>query len=199
MKWMRSLKYHRSAVSIIMPAGAGYLGLLRAVKDLPVSERFRTAVYSKLFGKKILHQVKRQFPAKRRLWLCHEKRLLKLVRMGLRPLIVIAYEADGGIDSISRARDLRRQLRAVTVSDHIGAPAFRQPERQLLIAGFPRQCKTSLCLLHDKSSPSKLSSVQYSLPAMVHFIDVFLNYIKTAALIPVRVRQKLCIFNHLRI
>lgn len=52
MKWMRFLKYHGSAVFIITPAGAGYLRLLRAVKDLPVSERFRAVVYSKLFGKK---------------------------------------------------------------------------------------------------------------------------------------------------
>ena len=126
----------------ITPLRIGQKRVRRTVVYLPVFARLGALVDLELPGEEFLHQRDRERTAAHRgHGRGHQECLLKFIAVCLRPLIVVADDADRGVDAVSGVQDLLRELRAVAVPDHVGAPFFRQFQRQVFIAGFARQRK----------------------------------------------------------
>ena len=122
-------------------------GIARAVVHLPVFEGFRRIIELELLGEVAVHR-----PDDEGLPLGHHRIGAQeglLLRIGMRrgKVIVLADDADGGIDAVARLHDLRGQLGAVAVTDHIRAPFLRQLQCQLLISGLTGEGEAALTVL----------------------------------------------------
>ena len=142
------------AVSVA-PLLAGHLRAAGAVVHLVVSQRVGAVVEDELLVKVAVHQSDGQRVALGSHRVGDEEGLLLGVGMGRGELVVLADDADGGINAVARIGDLAGELGAVAVADHVRAPLLRQLQRQLLIARLARQGKAALavfCLAHGSHS-----------------------------------------------
>ncbi|MNC62940.1 hypothetical protein D3C75_1130220 [compost metagenome] len=112
--------------AVIRPLGAGQLKPGSAVENLPISYGFRGFVHGELLGEEILHQRNGEAVGLGHYRLGHKEGLLELVRVLLRPVIVIADNTNGGINIITGVQDFVGQSGSVAVPDHIGPPFFSQ-------------------------------------------------------------------------
>ncbi|MNN70228.1 hypothetical protein D3C81_1860670 [compost metagenome] len=112
--------------AVIRPLGARQLKPGSAVENLPISYGFRGFVHGELLGEEILHQRDRQAVCFSHHRLGHQEGLLELVRVLLRPVIVVTDNTDGGINIVASVQNFIGQGGAVTVADDIGSPLFRQ-------------------------------------------------------------------------
>ena len=143
----------------IGPLPAGHLRAAGAVVDLIVGQRVGAIVEDELLVEVAVHQTDGEGVALGGHRVGDEEGLLLGVGMGRGELVVLADDADGGINAVARVGDLARELGAVAVADHVRAPLLRQLQRQLLIARLARQGKAALavfCLAHGSHSLHKL-------------------------------------------
>ena len=124
MEWHRRFYGYRTVSLTVLPL-IGIQFLVRcSVVNFPVPECLRRIVDLELLRKKAFHQI-----YGKRLSLCHRRRrtekcLLKLVPVLICPLIVVAYDADSGVDAVPRMYNLVGQNRSVAVPDYVRAPFF---------------------------------------------------------------------------
>ena len=130
----------------IRPAVSLHLAFRSAVVHLPEGQGVGAVIELELFVKIAVHGADDQ-----RIPLGHHGRGAKkglLLRVGMlgREGIVLADNANGGIDAVPRLHNLVRQACAVAVADHIRTPLFRKLQGQLLIAGLSGKGKAALAV-----------------------------------------------------
>ena len=130
---------HRNGFPVPLPLFPRHRAVRRPVIDLPVFHGVRTVVNVELFLKIALQRLDPDSIPLRDRRVGAEKCLLLRVGMGLRELVVLADDADRGVNPVSGCRNFRRELGAVAVADDVGAPFFRQLQGQLFIACFARK------------------------------------------------------------
>ena len=72
--------------------------------------------------------------------------LLLRVGVGRGKRVVLADDANGGIDAVPRLHDFIGQVGAVAVADHVRAPFFRKLQGQFFIARFAGKGKITLLI-----------------------------------------------------
>ena len=126
------------------PVLPGHLPPRRPVPDLPVPQGLLRIVQLELLLKIALQGPDLGLPAPGNNLPGKQEGLLLRLGMLQREFVVFPDDADGGIDAVSRLRDLGAQLCAVAVPDHVRAPSFRHFQGQLLITGLAGQREISL-------------------------------------------------------
>ena len=130
---------HRHGFSVPLPLFPRHRAVRRPVIDLPVFHGVRTVVDGELFLKIALQRLNPHGIPFRHRRVGAEERLLLRVGMGLRELVVLADDADRGVNPVAGCRNFGRELGAVAVADDVGAPFFRKFQGQLFIARFARK------------------------------------------------------------
>ena len=158
-----------SAFRVVAPAFRGQKLIRGAVIHLPVGSGVFAVVHPELLFKKAVHQTDGKRAVGRRLRSRHQEALLQLVLIFLRPFIVVADDADGGIDSIARIQDLVGKDGSIAVTDYVRPPFLCHFQGQLFISGFSRQGKTTFFLFftHINLSPcrQRAASAIYNAPS----------------------------------
>ena len=115
---------HGSLCFVVAPFLVLNLRIGGSVINLPIFESSILVINSKLFCKKAVHQTDGHLCAL--CYLCRrtEKGLLQFICIFLCPLVVVANDADGGINTITCMYDFIGQHSSVTVTDDICSPFF---------------------------------------------------------------------------
>ena len=113
---------HAAAGAVVNPSVPLHFSVRGAVVDLPVFHGPPAVIHCELLPKEAVHQANGHL-----IPFCHrcrgaQERLLQLVPVRSGPLIVVADDADGGINTMSRMDDLIRKSCPIAVPDHIGSP-----------------------------------------------------------------------------
>ena len=130
----------------IGPLPAGHLRIAGAVIHLIIGQGVGAIVELELLVEVAVHQADGEGVALGGHRIGDEEGLLLGVGMGLGKLVMLADDADGGINAVARVGNLTGELGAVAVADHVRAPLLRQLQRQLLIARLARQGKAALAV-----------------------------------------------------
>ena len=138
---------HRHRTLRVRPAVPRHLVVRSAVVHLPEGQGVGAVVELELLVKIAIHGMNHQ-----RVPLGHHRRGAKeglLLRVGMLrgKGVVLADNADGGVNAIAGFHNFIRQAGAVAVADHIRAPFFRKLQGQLLIASLSGKGKTALAVL----------------------------------------------------
>ena len=138
------LNGHGAIARIVTPRILGERRIFRPVVYLPVFHGLPAVVDFELLFKKTFHQGNGQFSPFCGLRRCHQEALLQLIHIFGCPFVVVANQADGGINPVACVQDLIGKLRAVAVTDDVGSPLFRKLQCELFISRFPGKCEPSL-------------------------------------------------------
>ena len=101
----------------------------RAVDDLPPTADVVAGIGHEQLGGEVVHQLNRKRPLPGHAEAGHDVALLHLVRIRLRPGVVLSGGVIGRVNLGVHGLELGREVRAVTVTDGVRAPAREQFER----------------------------------------------------------------------
>ena len=144
---------HRALLRAVGPAFRREQPVFRAVIHLPVGHGVPVAVDAELLGEKVLHEPDGERVPARRHGLRHQKGLLQRVRMGGRPLVVVADQAHGGIDAVACVENFIGKGGAVAVADDVRAPFSGQLQREGFVTGFARHGESPGVVHGEKPPP----------------------------------------------
>ena len=138
---------------LIAPAVRGDDLARRAVDDLPPALDVVAGVGHEQLGGEVVHQLNLQRALLGHAEAGHDVALLHLIRVRLRPGVVLAGGVVGGVNLRIHSLELGREVRAIAVADRVRAPAGKQFKRLRddVKVGRDRHASTAFCFIAHSS------------------------------------------------